>query len=65
MSSIHAALEFWMSVDGNNENIRVHLDEQADRFIALQQERINELRKYQKQCITYHLELIEEKDKQI
>lgn len=62
---IRAALEFWMSVDGNKENIRVHLDKQADRFITLQQERIDELRKYQEQCITYQRELIEEKDKQI
>ena len=62
---IRAALEYWMSIDGNKENIRVHHGEQADQLIALQQERIDELRKYLEQCITYQREIIEEKDKQI
>lgn len=54
-----------MSIDGNKENIRVDLREQTDQLIALQQERIDELRKYLEQCITYQREIIEEKDKQI
>lgn len=54
-----------MSIDGNKENIRVHHGEQTDQLIALQQERIDELRKYLEQCITYQREITEEKDKQI
>ncbi|MCZ9312412.1 MAG: hypothetical protein O0V67_03460 [Methanocorpusculum sp.] len=61
---IRSALEHWMSVDGNEEKIGEKL-ELAEQVIALQRERIDELRTFQERCIAYQREIIEEKDKRI
>ncbi|HJK44528.1 MAG TPA: hypothetical protein O0X85_06465 [Methanocorpusculum sp.] len=61
---IRAAMEYWMSVDGDIEKIAERL-KQAEQVIALQQERIDELRTFQERCIAYQREIIEEKNKRI
>lgn len=59
---IRDALNYWMSVDRNRDNLLERL-EQAEKIIAMQEKRIEDLEKYPDQCLEYQNKIITEKEK--